>query len=162
MGEVSFTVAGIPTAKGRPRFVRATGRTYTDAETQSAELTMADAAAKKMDGRDLLEGVLCLHAVFYFPRPKGHTNARRDHPLGHLMFVRPDVDNLLKLVKDSLNGVVYRDDGQIQELIGRKEYGNAGRTDVVVTQICDGLFRARPKATPRAGQGALELMEVGR
>jgi len=159
--EIKFTAAGIPTAKGRPRFVRATGHIYTDAATEFAEQTIAGAAAKEMDKRPLLDGALHLHAVFYFPRPKGHTNARQAHPLGHLMFVRPDVDNLLKLVKDALKGVVYRDDGQVQELVGRKEYGNAGRTDVVVAQICDGRFPARA-ARPRAEQGALELMEGGR
>ena len=37
MTVVTFTVPGPPVGKGRPRFVRSTGRAYTDSQTVSAE-----------------------------------------------------------------------------------------------------------------------------
>jgi Holliday junction resolvase RusA-like endonuclease len=36
---------------------------------------------------------------------------------------RPDIDNLYKLVADSFNGIVYRDDALIVEVRARKIYG---------------------------------------
>ena len=37
---------------------------------------------------------------------------------------KPDADNLAKFVLDALNGVYYKDDSQIYELIVRKQYGD--------------------------------------
>lgn len=35
---------------------------------------------------------------------------------------RPDVDNVLKAVADSLNGLAYHDDAQLIEMKGTKRY----------------------------------------
>ena len=48
----------------------------------------------------------------------------------------PDIDNLIKLVLDALNGVVYYDDGQVSSILSTKtrdnEGGCLGRTQVQV------------------------------
>ena len=37
---------------------------------------------------------------------------------------KPDIDNVLKVVLDSLNGIAYKDDAQVVAVHGRKIYGN--------------------------------------
>ena len=40
----------------------------------------------------------------------------------------PDIDNLLKTVLDGLNGVAFRDDAQVCEVVASKRYAPAART----------------------------------
>jgi Holliday junction resolvase RusA-like endonuclease len=117
-GRVSVTlvIPGTPTAKARPKFVRATGRTYTPARTALAEnrvwLAWQDAGRPR-----LADGPVCMRVDFVLTRPQGHWKAdgtlsaagqRSDWPTK-----KPDVDNACKLVADALNGCAFRDDSQI-------------------------------------------------
>ena len=47
---------------------------------------------------------------FYFPIPKSY----RDKTV-EIHAKKPDIDNLFKLVSDSMNGTFYKDDGQIHK-----------------------------------------------
>jgi Holliday junction resolvase RusA-like endonuclease len=66
-------------------------------------------------------------ASFYLPRPKSAyrvakkgVSVRSGLSLYHTQ--KPDLDNLVKLVLDSCNGVVFGDDSQIVELLVRKAW----------------------------------------
>lgn len=77
-------------------------------------------------------GLVALACAFVFPSPRpavvraGGANT----PSGHFTFAnnRTDVDNLLKLVADALNGYAYLDDRQISVAIGIKLYGPKAMT----------------------------------
>ena len=81
--------------------------------------------------------------VFYMPRPKSHFRTGKfkgllkpDAPIQHK--TTPDLDNLVKMVCDSLNGVFYKDDSQISQLKAEKLYTDVGeraRTEVHIEQI---------------------------
>lgn len=100
---VCFVVHADPKSKGRPRFAH--GRAYTPKATQDAEAVIRDAylnATKMRDG-------------YKFTGPLGV----------HIRFIagtrhRKDIDNMVKLVLDALNGVAYEDDYLIQELTAEK------------------------------------------
>lgn len=71
-----------------------------------------------------------LHAVFAFQRPKSHYVARdpsrplrADAPAHHLG--KPDTSNLLKLLEDSLTGVAWHDDAQVNRLTAVKVWSPA-------------------------------------
>lgn len=73
----------------------------------------------------LIDGPVILDLNFSFPVPKQLSGVRRQYQktanwVPHI--VRPDIDNLAKLVIDSLEGMIYRNDTQINTLIVRKEY----------------------------------------
>ena len=142
---IRFTVPGVPTAKGRPRFVRATGRTYTPADTERAERGVAQVAAEAMAGRKPLLGPVELLVVFTFLWPASTTKKRRADPCGYWMETRPDADNLLKLVKDSCNGIVWKDDGQIARMTVEKHRGDVTDTRVFVRPLATagGLFEQK-------------------
>jgi len=46
--------------------------------------------------------------------------------------MRPDIDNIAKLILDALNGVAYNDDGQVTTQVLHKRYGPRATTDVTL------------------------------
>lgn len=93
MTAVKLTVLGNPVPKGRPRFGR--GWVHTPKQTRDAEERIR-AYARKAGVRQQLRGSIRLDVAFY------RDNERR-----------VDGDNLLKLILDACNGVVWGDDSQI-------------------------------------------------
>jgi len=68
-----------------------------------------------------LELALTLSAVFVLPRPKSLCR-KKDNPGRLWCPAKKDLDNLVKSVCDSLNGVTFRDDGQIVRMVLTKYY----------------------------------------
>lgn len=48
---------------------------------------------------------------------------------------RPDLDNLIKFVKDCLNGVVYQDDSQVFSIQAEKRYSEDPKTEVFISWV---------------------------
>ena len=61
------------------------------------------------------EGAVALSAVFLMPIPQSWTKARKDAAVtDRIIHVsKPDLDNLVKALKDALNGVAWKDDTQV-------------------------------------------------
>ena len=66
----------------------------------------------------LLSDSVSVDLVFTFPRPKSLPKKVTHH------IKKPDVDNLAKAVLDALNGIIYRDDSQVNKLSVSKLYGS--------------------------------------
>lgn len=131
MRRIAFTVWGIPTAKGRPKFARKGNfvRAYTPSKTAAAEQTLTARALPYRPSTPLSEP-LRLYVEFTFPVPSSWSKKKQDAADAHV--TKPDLDNLVKLVKDSLNGVFWIDDKQIYELTARKVYGPIPQTSIVI------------------------------
>ena len=118
-------IAGTPVGKGRPRFVRATGRTYTPEKTASFEnlLRLEAQRVMRLNGAGLLDGPLDVSICAYFPVPKSYSKRRQAACLGgdERPTKKPDPDNILKMI-DALNGVVWHDDAQVVTATIRKFY----------------------------------------
>lgn len=62
--------------------------------------------------------------TFYLPIPaNGRSKKKKVYP-GDFHQVKPDLDNLIKGVFDSLNGISWKDDNQVCEFYCRKLYSN--------------------------------------
>jgi Holliday junction resolvase RusA-like endonuclease len=128
--EITLRIDGAPVGKGRPRFVKATGRTFTDAKTASAEMRVV--AAWEAAGRPRLpEGAIAFLVTQVVERPKTHwkrdgtlsaEGQRRPWPNGR----KPDFDNAAKLLADALNGCAYRDDADVVHHWYVRRWANPG------------------------------------
>lgn len=47
---------------------------------------------------------------------------------------KPDIDNIVKVVADALNGVAYHDDTQIVMVVAKKVYSSLEGLDVTVEE----------------------------
>ena len=68
---------------------------------------------------------------FTFEIPKSYTKKKRNELMFRPKTSKPDLDNLVKAVLDSLNGVAYEDDSIIWSIDATKEYGD--EPEVAVT-----------------------------
>lgn len=128
MTELRIYLDGVPGSKGRPQFARTAGgvRTFSRAKTVRYEERLAAV------GRDAwpFEPVTCpvkLSVVAVFPIAKSWPKWRRVlAAVSRLWHVgRPDMDNIIKIACDGLNGVVWHDDGQVCWIHDcRKMYGD--------------------------------------
>ena len=98
-----------PTAKGRPRTTYRNGnvRTYTPDKTRLAQEYIV-ALLQKYKNNGFTEHIpVKLTCVFY--RSKSKWLPKRER----LPFRKPDLDNFLKLLSDSINGILVADDAQV-------------------------------------------------
>jgi Holliday junction resolvase RusA-like endonuclease len=132
MTTIYFTLNGDPVPKGRPRFGK--GRTYTPAKTRAYEKAVATMARNAHKSKPP-EGPLKLMATFVFPIPKSWPKKKRAAAARGELFhaSKPDLDNLAKLIKDAMNGIVYKDDSQIWAMLIHKEYGARPMVKITVT-----------------------------
>ena len=74
----------------------------------------------------------------YFQIPKSYTKGKRlacEHNINR-PDKKPDIDNILKIVLDGLNGVAYADDKQVIEVRCRKFYSvSSGYLKISVSEI---------------------------
>lgn len=92
------------------------------------------AAVEAQHSGPALDGPLRLDVEFYLGRP-GRLCRKKD-AAGPLPCVsRPDVDNLVKAVKDALSGRVYGDDCQVVEVRARKRYHAKGDGPHAVIEV---------------------------
>lgn len=130
---ITVTIDGDPVAKGRPRVTRA-GIAFTPAKTRAFEAHARMAAQIAMDGRDPIEGPVAVVVVAVMPIPMSYSRKKAEAALAGATrpAKRPDIENVAKAAFDALNGIVYRDDSQIVEMVARKVYGLRPRVEVTV------------------------------
>lgn len=114
-----------PVAKGRPRFSKK-GWAYTPKKTRDAEAEFK--ALLIAADPPKFEGAIALSLTFFMRRPK--SAPEREFPT-----VRPDAENLSKLICDSCNDILYLDDSQICHLSITKTYSDKERVIISVMSL---------------------------
>ena len=127
MTTISFFIPGAPRAKQRHRF--GGGHSYTPRETVVAEKTMGMYAKLAMGNRPPFKGPVSVIIEVYYARPKSWPKKRKDV----WKTSKPDVDNLVKLGKDSMNRIVWLDDAQVVSLFAFKRYTSEKEVGMYVT-----------------------------
>lgn len=118
----TVTIKGRPVPKARPRVY---GRhAVTPPRTQQAEAQLQSLYRIQNRGVEAFTGLVEINCTFYFPIAKTWTKHKKERAVKGLLrcTVRPDLDNLVKLVLDALNGVAYADDSQIVRVHAFKKY----------------------------------------
>ncbi len=135
--KVDFVIQGKVQAKQRPRFNRYSGKTYTPNETIAYENWVKTCYLEKYKDKELMEKPLRVTIKAYFEIPKSTSKKRKQQMMDNeiLPMVKPDTDNIAKGVLDSLNGIAYKDDKQVVELIVNKFYNNTPYVSVIIEEI---------------------------
>lgn len=135
MVHLQFTVPGAPKGKGRPRFGR--GRTYTPKTTVDYERLVRICAADQLGDIEPLSGPVYLSLTATFPIPASWPKAKKQLAEGGSLWhiAKPDSDNILKIVCDALNEVLWLDDSQVCLAKVSKKYGREPGVVVVVEAI---------------------------
>ena len=137
---ISFTISGAPIALKRHR-PSARGGYYDPSSTDKKQVWLQIARHKP---KKPLAGNIRIFMMFFFKRPKSHY---RTGKYSHLLkdnckdiiyhSVKPDIDNLVKLICDTIQGNdrMICDDSQICAIQAEKKYGDPPRTVVIVEEI---------------------------
>lgn len=110
----TIIIPGKPVGKGRPRFNR-NGHAYTPKDTRDHEARIAWHAKAAMNRREPLDGTVEVRFRFVLPDRR-----------------RRDIDNLLKLGLDAMNGITYSDDTQVHHIEATKQVGDEPRTEITI------------------------------
>jgi len=138
--KVEFTVLGEPQGKGRPRFSKIGNytKTYTPQKTAAYENLVKleyerQCNGYKFDERDYLD----LRIYAYYGIPKSASKKKKEEMITGLIrpTKKPDMDNVVKVIADSLNNIAYKDDTQIVDAMVRKFYSDSPRVRVVIQNI---------------------------
>ena len=133
---IKFTIIGKPIALKRHRVAR-NGRMYDPSYKDKKNILLQIA---KFKPKRPLVGDIILSIRFTMPRPKHHF---RTGKYSHLLkdnapkyhSVKPDLDNLLKLISDVLQPDFYVDDSQICQIYAEKMYGKHPNTAIIIEEI---------------------------
>ena len=151
---IFFTIYGKPQGKGRPRFTSRCGHpsAYTPKPTIDYEKSIQNGLKSKFAENEMLRQMpifaadipLAVYINAYFEPPKSKPKKWRNDALAgyYKPLVKPDIDNIAKVVLDALNGLAYADDKQVSDVIVSKRYvgadcqpGSGGKTPVERLEI---------------------------
>lgn len=136
---IYLEVLGEPTAQKRHRSVRVGNfnRQYDPSEADKRDfLSIVQEYAPETP----INSPIKLDIVFHFSRPKSHYRTGKN---AHLLkddvsewhVARPDCDNCIKFVMDSLNKIYWRDDSLICSTSILKRYSTKPRTEITITKL---------------------------
>jgi len=125
-----FEVLGEPIGKARPRVTR--WGAYTPQKTVDYENKI-----KAAYGGRFYEGYLKIDIKAYFKIPKSTSKKKKESMLmGEIKpDKKPDIDNVLKIVLDSLNKTAYKDDAQVIKASITKEYSDMPRIKITISEL---------------------------
>ena len=138
MKKAKFTIPGKPVPQKRHRMGR--GFSYDpsapDKKRVRTELILANRQ------KYIHKGDVSMFITFHMQRPKSHYRTgkfkeflKKGSPYKHTS--KPDIDNLVKFVMDSLSGIngFFLDDNQIVSVYADKIYSDKPRTEIIIIDV---------------------------
>ncbi|HJA64795.1 MAG TPA: RusA family crossover junction endodeoxyribonuclease [Candidatus Mediterraneibacter cottocaccae] len=145
MQSVTFQVPGKPQGKARARTVYNKALNHSISYTPDNDLLYENLIKtlylQAAGGIRFDKGTpVTLRIVARFEPPKSASKKRQMQMLsGELPpLKKPDIDNIVKVVADALNGAAYHDDTQIIFTIAKKAYSAVEGLDITVEEYADG------------------------
>ena len=130
MTHIKFEIP--PRPKGRPRF--ANGHAYTPNATKIYEDSMAQEYLLKKGKKYL--GPVSLFITFNYKIPNSRIKELKH---GQVCTEKADLDNLIKIVGDSLNGIAFLDDKQVYKIVAEKKWADSNSVDVMIFEYGEPL-----------------------
>ena len=135
MKKINFTITGKPKGKQRPRFFR--GHAVTPKETRQYEKHIKECYESQTNERVVYELPVSVRMNIYVKPPKTINKKYVNVEMKKKMLNneippqgKSDIDNVIKIVLDGLQGVAFKDDIQVYETRKRKWYSVNERVEV--------------------------------
>jgi Holliday junction resolvase RusA-like endonuclease len=130
---ISLTIPGNPVGKQRARVCR-TGHAFTPAKTVNYEALVKQIfAAKYPDFMPMSGPVRMILSIWLMPSKETQRKIKKSiariYPI-----IKPDADNILKIVADALSGLAFVDDKQIISVYAEKKYSLRPCVEVILAE----------------------------
>lgn len=131
-----FEVPGKITGKGRPRVNSYTGIVYTPTKTKDYECLLEQYFLLKYPKFKTLEGRIKVEIKAYFSIPKSAKKTDEKQMLENKISPtkKPDIDNIVKVILDSMNKFAFKDDTQITKLEVEKIYAKEEKVVIKIEE----------------------------
>lgn len=133
---ITFKIPGEAKGKGRPKFARVGKfvKTYTPEKTASYENLVKLYFTENFPNHIPFGSALTVGITIYTVVPKSFSKKKRALALANKIFPtkKPDVDNISKIILDSLNTIAYEDDKQVVSLSVDKLYSDTASVIVSI------------------------------
>lgn len=131
-----FEVPSKIIGKGRPRLNSYTGQVYTPTRTKDYESLVEQYFLLKYPRYKTMEGRAKVTITAYFEVPKSANKLAKEQMLGNTISPtkKPDIDNIVKIVLDSMNKFAFKDDTQITKIEVEKLYGDVEKLCVKIEE----------------------------
>lgn len=133
--KVFLVIDGEPVGKERPRMNTYAKRTYTPNKTKNYEDLIKWLYQSKV--KYYFEGYIKMTLRCYYSIAKSNNKKVKEQKRNNVLrpSKKPDIDNVIKVVADSLNEIAYKDDTQIVEVVASKYYSDKPRVEVILEDI---------------------------
>ena len=86
---------------------------------------------------EVLEGAIGADIAIFYDIPKSTSKKKKELMLNYKIYPtkKPDIDNILKIIFDALNGIAYKDDSQIISVNCEKTYDENARVVVDLHEV---------------------------
>ena len=136
----TFFVPGIPVPKGSAKAFMRKGMRFPvviqdNADKQKPWASIIGVTAAGVIAQPTTQPVK-LEVAFWMPRPKAHlgkAGVKDNAPFRHTK--KPDLDKLLRCVKDALTGIAWIDDSQVCDVVCSKNYAISPGAGITITPL---------------------------
>jgi Holliday junction resolvase RusA-like endonuclease len=137
-------VPGVPVPKGSAKAFMRKGAKFPvvvqdNAERQKPWTSIIGYTAQSCNVQKIT-GPVRIDLCFFMPRPKAHFRTgknsgvlREDAPFYHRS--KPDLDKLVRCVKDALTGIAWDDDSQVAIVEATKVYGPSSGVTITIIEL---------------------------
>ena len=145
---IAFTVPGPPQGKARARTVYnpklKRSISYTPDNTVLYENLIKTRYLEVTDKKYENKEALHVSITAFFEPPKSTSKKRREIMLAgyEKPCKKPDIDNIAKVILDSLNDIAYHDDTQVVSLCVAKKYAETPRVEVEIQTMLEMEYKA--------------------
>ena len=131
-----FEVPGKIIGKGRPRVNTTTGIAYTPTKTKDWETLSKQYFLLKYPRIKPFSNRVSVQIVAHFTIPKQFGKKEKEQILNGTLSPtkKPDIDNIAKIVLDSLNGLAFNDDTQVTKIIVEKVYSDEEKISIIIEE----------------------------
>lgn len=128
---------GMAIAKQSFRAVKGRAIGYKDKKVTAYESYVKSIAKTYMADEEPMIGPVLVSITAFFEIKKSYSKRKIDDIKSGRCFPtkKPDCDNIAKSILDSLNGIVFKDDSQVIDLIVKKRYSSRDHVTIIISEL---------------------------